>query len=346
MAQQADTLRIARAESADALLAPLFFLSSDALRGRLIGTPEIDTAAGYIASQFKRAGAKMVPGADGYYQNFSYQFQRLSQVVRMEPQLFERVSFIRPTRLKNVLAYVSGTDPVLCRQYIVLSAHYDHIGVADSALFENGKRDSIFNGARDNAAGTAAVIAAARYFVRHPPRRSVLFICYTGEEEGLIGSNYFATHPLVPLEHIVYDLNVDNASYNTTEAICIFGRDRTSEDSIMQRACRAYGLEALEDPTGGAESLFERSDNVSLAKWGVPAPTYSMGMTDWDDGITNRYHRVSDEADDIDKDYVVKFIRTYILMAQGIADDPKQPRWARGDFFEEFWETLYHRSAK
>lgn len=346
MAQRADTLRIARVESADALLAPLFFLSSDALRGRQIATPEIDTAAAYIASQFKRAGAKTLPGGDGYYQIFSFQFKRLSQMVRMEPQLFERLSFVRPTHLINVLAYVRGTDPILSKQFIVLSSHYDHIGVADSASFENGKRDSIFNGARDNAAGTAAVIAAARYFARYPPRRSVLFICYTAEEEGLIGSNFFATHSLVPLEHIVYNLNVDNASYNTTNAVCIFGRDRTSENSIIQRACRAYGLAALEDPTGGAESLFERSDNLSLAKWGVPALTYSMGMTAWDDGVTNRYHRLSDEADNIDKDYMVKFIRAYILVAQGIANDPKQPRWAQGDFYEEFWKTLYHGSAK
>ena len=342
-AQLEDTLRIGRAETPERILAPLIYLASDALRGRHVGTPEIDTAAAYIAKQFKQAGARPVPGVGGYFQPFSYQFHAYSPVFRFRLQAAEGLSVIRPIRMTNVLAYVEGTDPVLRNQYIVLSSHYDHLGVTDSVIVENGKRDSIFNGARDNATGTAAVIAAARFFARYPAKRSIVFICYSGEEEDLIGSDYYANHPLVPLDHTVYNLNVDNASYNTTYAICLFGLTRTSEDPLIYKACEAYGFAVLDDPVG---ELFSRSDNFSLASKGVPAPTYSMGMTDWDATVTNRYHRLSDETGNMDLGYAVKFIRAYILMAQYIANDAVQPRWTPGDPYEAAWLTLFRQQPR
>lgn len=343
-AQLADTLRIARAETPESILAPLIYLSSDALRGRHVGTPEIDTTAGYIARQFKRAGASPVPGAKGYFQPFNCLFSRTSRYLRADPQVAAGLSFTRPVPLKNVLAYVPGTDSVLRNQYVVLSSHYDHLGVSDQLRYENGKWDSIFNGARDNATGTAAVIAAAHYFARHPPRRSLLFICYTAEEEGLVGSEFYARHPLVPLDHSVYNLNVDNAGYNTTNAVCLFGLGRTSEDSLVYKACAAYGFAVLDDPTPWG--LFKSSDNLSLAQKGVPAPTYSMGIKEWDARITDHYHQLSDETGNMDLDYVVKFIRAYILIAQYIADDAVQPRWTSGDPCEAAWLTLFHKPPR
>ncbi|MBN8856376.1 MAG: M28 family peptidase [Sphingobacteriales bacterium] len=183
-AQSKDANPIAQVLTDDQILAPLQYLASDHLRGRHIGLPEIDTAAEYIADQFRRAGTKTVPGQDGYYQVFNHQFSPMNRS-RMDRQVAANIPWtrIRGVTLKNILAYVPGTDPILNSQYIILSAHYDHVGVADSAVMENGKMDSIFNGARDNATGAAAVVAAARYFARHPPKRSILFICYTAEEE-------------------------------------------------------------------------------------------------------------------------------------------------------------------
>jgi Zn-dependent M28 family amino/carboxypeptidase len=336
-AQNADTSRINQSQSDDRLLAPLRYLASDHLKGRHINQPEIDTAALYIAKQFKQAGAQPVQGASGYYQVFNRDFNRF----HLYPQVEENMVYKRNgTTLRNVLAFVPGTDPVLHDQYIVLSAHYDHVGFTAEAVEEGGKKDNIYNGARDNATGVAAVIAAAKYFARYPPKRSVLFICYTAEEEGEIGSQYYVAHPLIPLDNAVFNLNVDNAGYDTTHAICLFGLGRTSADSLIQKACLSYGLAVLDEP-GGNQHLFERSDNYSMAKEGIPAPNFSLGMMDWDADVIMHYHRLSDEVGNMDLKYVVKFIRAYILSAQYICDNPEQPRWTRGDRYEGAWQDLY-----
>jgi Peptidase family M28 len=336
-----DTALIARATPPDAALRPLLYLASDSLRGRHIGLPQIDTAAFYIANEFRKAGARPVPGATGYFQVFVRKFVK-EELEDVDPVTIDDMpmsAYTTGLQLRNVVAYIPGTDPVLRQQYIVLSSHYDHIGVKDSARKEEGKMDSIYNGARDNATGTAGVIDAARYFARHPPRRSVLFICYTAEEEGLIGSDYYANHPLIPLKQTVFNLNIDNASYNTTHAICLFGLHRTSAYVPVRAACLQYGLAVLDEPIRG---LFSSSDNYSLAIKGIPAPTFSLGMTSFDRGtIKNRYHRLSDEVGNMDLEYVLRFIRAYILSAKYIADDPAQPVWAKGDAEEEDWQALF-----
>ena len=326
-AQNTDTSRINQSQSADRLLAPLKYLASDQLRGRHIGQPEIDTAAQYIADQFRQAGAKPVTGATGYFQLFSYQFDE-SDRYHLDRQVAADLPFSINIALKNVLALVRGTDPALRDQYIVLSSHYDHVGVG-SPRMEDGKRDSIFNGARDNATGVAGVIAAARYFALHPARRSILFICYTAEEEGTIGSGYYASYPLIPIENTVFNLNIDNAGYNTTDAISLFGLGLMSSDTLIEKACHAYGLSTLPEPPG--LDLFERSDNVSLAKRGVPAPTFSLGMTRWDAEVEQHYHRLSDEVSNLDLDYIVRFIRSYVLAASYIANDRDRPRWVHAN---------------
>jgi len=341
-AQNKNLDSIAMVLTDDQILSPLIYLASDQLKGRFIGLPEIDTAAAYLAGRFFAAGAKPVPGDSGYYQLFSHQFSPRERY-HMNKQIAANIPFsIRHgILLKNVLAFVKGTDPLLRTQYIILSAHYDHAGMVDPAIPENGKLDCIFNGARDNATGTAAVIAAAKYFARFPPKRSVLFIGYSAEEEGEIGSNYYADHPLVPLDRTVFNLNVDNAGYNTTHAVCLFGLGRTSADSLVQKACLAYGLAVLPEPEG--QRFFERSDNYPLAEKGIPAPCYSMGMKNWDKAVEEHYHRVSDEVENMDLAYVTKFIRAYILSAKYIANDYKQPEWTKDDPFEKDWKTLFGR---
>ncbi|MGZ3778501.1 MAG: M28 family peptidase, partial [Mucilaginibacter sp.] len=246
---------------------------------------------------------------------------------------------VKTVDLKNVMSYVKGTDPKLRNQYILLSSHYDHLGVAKEPKMEEGKLDSIYNGARDNATGTTAVIDAARYFAKYPPKRSVLFITYTAEEAGLIGSAYYVLHPLVPLNKTVYNLNIDNASYNDTTLVTLVALGRTSEDSVIIKAVKIYGMHVNNDPTGGA--LFMGSDNYPLAEKGVPAPTYGLGMKTFDSEIRKRYHRLSDETGNMDMAYVMKFIQAYILAAKGIADEPMQPRWTKGDPLEAKWKQLF-----
>jgi hypothetical protein len=466
--------RIATTLPADRAVAPLIYLASDRLKGRYIGRPEIDTAAQYIADQFQAAGARPLPGADGYFQHFSLSFMRpsptgsvtigsrsfnigadalqfdpgdvqlnapvvyigddsagqlaaldlkgklllmdagagtrqsahkdlgkarqirqmlagkqalgllvslnadsaywpallsgLSGERRMGPDKSTDIPMIalryhsgdqpllvkgatgtasvtitatpiRELKLKNVLAFVQGTDPALRDQYIVLSAHYDHLGVTAQPKMEEGKLDSIYNGARDNALGSAAVIDAAKYFGRYPSKRSIMFVTYSAEEEGLLGSEYYAGHPILPLNHTVYNLNIDNASYNDTTLISLVGLNRTSEDSNIISACKAYGLSVNGDPTGG--QLFFESDNAPLALKGIPAPTYSLGMRTFDSTIFNRYHRLSDETGNMNLRYAVKFIRAYILSAIYIANDATQPMWVKGDPYEATWKTLF-----
>lgn len=342
-AQDPDTARIAATVPDNIVLSPLRYLASDKLKGRHIGSPTIDTAAKYIVAQFRKAGAQPAPGTTSYYQPFTrnisrHTFQRVAQDLRYNMPGYENS---RDYKLKNIIAVIPGTDPILSKQYILLSAHYDHVGQADYPLEVEGKLDSIYNGARDNATGTAAVIAAARYFGKHPPKRSVLLICFTAEEEGEFGSEYYSHNPAVPLEKTIFDLNNDNAGYNTTHAICLFGLGRTSADSLIRKACLEYGLAVLAEPPG--LHLFERSDNAWFATFGIPAPCFAMGMTDWDSDIDSTYHRRNDNVDNMDLAYVVKFIRAYILAAQYLANDPTQPRWTPNDEFEKAWHTLYRK---
>src|SRR5579863_5120845 len=215
--------------------------------------------------------------------------------------------YLASDKLKGRCVGSPGIDPTLRKQYVMLSAHYDHIGIADNPTIEEGKLDSIFNGARDNATGTATVIAAARYFGKCPPKRSVLLVLFTAEEEGEFGSDYYSDNPAVPPEQTVFDLNVDNAGYNTTHAICLFGLGRTTADTLIEKACHKYGLAIFAEPPN--LHLFERSDNYNVAQLGIPAPCFSLGMTQWDGRIDRYYHRRGDEVGNMDLDYIVKFIR-------------------------------------
>jgi hypothetical protein len=237
---------------------------------------------------------------------------------------------------KNVVAYIEGTDATLKDQYLMLSAHYDHIGVGPP----NAEGDSIYNGARDNAVGTVAVINAAKFFAEHPPKRSILLCAWTAEEKGLLGSGYFAANPLIPLNQIVYNLNIDNAGYNDTSIVSVIGLGRTSADHHIEAAAVEFGITAIPDPSP-EQGLYDRSDNVNFARKGIPAPTYSLGFTAFDETISKYYHQASDQVDSFDLDYAMVYWKSYLLSAQKIANDPKQPSWVAGDKYEEAGKALY-----
>jgi hypothetical protein len=240
----------------------------------------------------------------------------------------------------NVIGWVQGTDPKLKDQFILLSAHYDHLGTTTQPKTIDGKTDSIFNGARDNAVGVTAVMNAARYFAKYPPRRSVMFVAFNAEEMGLLGSKYFSDHPVVPLNKIVYNLNCDNAGYNDTTIFTVVGLGRTSADNDIISACKAYGIKPSPDPDTTL-NLFDRSDNVNLAVKGIPAPTFGMGITGFDEEVGKYYHQLGDEVSSLSTGYVLKYIRSYILIAVNIANNVNQPSWRKGDKYEKAWEDLY-----
>ncbi|AFL85822.1 putative aminopeptidase [Belliella baltica DSM 15883] len=237
---------------------------------------------------------------------------------------------------KNVVAVIEGTDPLLKDQYVMLSAHYDHVGVGRPDA--NG--DSIYNGARDNAVGTVAVMNAARYFAENPPKRSILLCAWTAEEKGLLGSRYFADNPLIPLDKIIYNFNIDNGGYNDTSIITVIGLGRTSADPLIAKATQEFGLEAIADPSP-EQGLYDRSDNVNFARKGIPSPTFSLGFRAFDDEINKYYHQPADQVDNFDLDYAVKYWKSYILSALYIANTAEQPVWKAGDKYEEVGKKLY-----
>lgn len=241
-----------------------------------------------------------------------------------------------PVDGKNVVAWIEGTDPELKKQYILLSAHYDHVGVGTP----DAEGDSIYNGARDNAVGTVAVINAAKYFAENPPKRSILLALWTAEEKGLLGSGYFANNPLVPLNQIVYNLNIDNAGYNDTSIITVIGLGRTSADFMIEEAVAEFGITAKADPSP-EQGLYDRSDNVNFARKGIPAPSFTLGFTAFDDEINKYYHKAADEVDSFDLDYAQLYWKSFILSAEKIANWAEKPTWVAGDKYEEVGKELY-----
>jgi hypothetical protein len=242
---------------------------------------------------------------------------------------------------RNVVGYLEGTDPKLKDEFIIYSAHYDHVGIGKP----NAENDSIYNGARDNAIGTATVLSAAENLAKYPTKRSSLFILFTGEEKGLLGSKYYAENPVMPLNKMVYCFNSDNGGYNDTSKVTIFGLHRTTVAQHIIDGAKEFGLEAIDDPAP-EQNLFDRSDNVNFAKKGIPAPTYSLGFTAFDEEVTKTYHQVTDNPETVDYDYLEKFFRSYVLTCRMISDDPKTPFWTEGDKYYEAGVKLYETKAE
>jgi hypothetical protein len=250
----------------------------------------------------------------------------------------------------NVAAVLRGSDPRLKDEYVVLSAHLDHIGL-EPAGEEGGEppsdtiRDSIYNGAYDNASGVAVLLEVAKAFVRLPaPRRSVLFLAVTGEEEGLNGSGYFAHHPTVPIDRIVANTNLDMflMLYPLRDVIA-FGAEHSSLEQTVQEAARRLGIGVSPDPFP-EEVLFIRSDHYSFVQQGVPSIFLTGGFQSGDPAVDGQalwgkwmkevYHKPGDDmSQPIDFGAGVQFARLNFLISYAVAQDEKSPSWKPGDFF-------------
>lgn len=241
----------------------------------------------------------------------------------------------------NVAGLVEGSDPKLKNEYVLLTAHFDHIGTARKGSGVTGT-DTIYNGARDNAMGTVALLDAAKALQARPPKRSVLIVALTGEEVGLLGSRYYAEHPLVPLKQTIFNLNIDGAGYNDTTLVSVIGLERTGAKAEIDQACKTFGMTTFNDPSP-EQGLFDRSDNVSFAAKGIPAPTFSPGFKAFDETIQRNYHQVSDNPDTIDFGYLLKFCQAYANAARLIADKATRPQWSAGDKYEAAGQALYGR---
>lgn len=219
----------------------------------------------------------------------------------------------------NVVALLRGSDPALRDEYVVLSAHMDHVGVGEAV---NG--DSIYNGADDDASGTSGILEVAEAFASLPerPRRSVLFVHVSGEEKGLLGSEWFSDHPTVPLERIVADINVDMIGRNSPDTVVVIGKDYSSLGATVngiQTAHPELGLVTADD-IWPEERFFFRSDHFNFARKEVPAIFFFSG-------VHEDYHRPSDEVDRIDADKAARVARMVFYTAARIANADARPAW-------------------
>ena len=230
----------------------------------------------------------------------------------------------------NVVGVFPGSDPALKDEYILMSAHYDHVGVGGEGP------DTIYNGARDNGMGVVAITQAARAMQAINPGRSIIYLACTAEEKGLVGSNYFANNPPVDLSKVVFNINVDGAGYETTDIVSAIGYGRTGTDSLMQIAAGFQGLELIENPSP-EQGLYDRSDNVSFAQKGIPNVTWSPGFREFGPSLMAVYHQPADNPDTVDAAYLEKFVLSYTKMVELLANWSDKAKWIKGDKYEEVW---------
>jgi hypothetical protein len=243
----------------------------------------------------------------------------------------------------NVIARLPGSDPALADQHVVLSAHLDHIGFARTVT-----GDDINNGAMDNASGVATLLEVARLLGAARPARSVLFAIVTAEEKGLLGAEYFATHPTVPIESIVANVNLDMPllTYPFGDVIA-FGAQHSTVADHVRRVADTMGISLGPDPFP-EQAIFVRSDHYRFVQQGVPAVMLATGQTSldpqrpgeqaWSAFLANHYHMPSDDmALPIDFDAAARFAELNARVAASIADTEDRPRWQPGDFFARLY---------
>ncbi len=254
-------------------------------------------------------------------------------------------SIERPVTLRNVAAVLRGSDPVLKDTYVLLTAHYDHIGVKP-----DGQGDRIYNGANDDASGAASVIeiASALATLNPRPRRSIVFIALFGEEASLLGSHYYARHPLFPLSRTIADVNLEQLGRTDSDqgpqiaSASFTGFDLSDLPLIFERAGERTGVKVYKDPQR-SDAFFSRSDNQALADMGVPAHTVCVAFEFPD------YHGVGDEWQKLDYANMAKIDRMLALGLASLADAGSAPRWnateARAARYLKAWERLHEGSA-
>ncbi|MDQ3478653.1 MAG: M20/M25/M40 family metallo-hydrolase [Pseudomonadota bacterium] len=240
----------------------------------------------------------------------------------------------------EVIGLLPGSDPALAAQHVVLTGHLDHIGISSSA---KPGEDAINNGALDNASGIATMLEAARAFVASgkPPRRSVLFIAHTGEEKGLLGADYFAAHPTVPIGQIVGLVNLDMPLllYDFRDVIA-FGAEHSTLARAVGDAGKAMGVAAAADPMP-QESLFVRSDHYRFVTRGVPSVFLMTGYANggeakWKNFLAGVYHSPRDDLSQaIDWTAAGRFGELNYRIARTLADADQRPMWYRGSYFGE-----------
>ena len=259
---------------------------------------------------------------------------------------------LRTIDSRNVLAKLEGGDPSLKDEYVVYSAHWDHLGVGDPD--PDNKQDKIYNGAVDNASGVAALLEMARAFtqVKPAPRRSILFLMVTAEEQGLLGSEYYAVTPAYPLAKTVANINLDGVNqWGRTKDITVIGIGASDLDDYLRDAAAEQSRTLRPDPES-EKGFYYRSDHFNFAKQGVPAlyadtgvefigkpPEY--GTKKRDEYTEKDYHQPSDEIKpDWDLSGAVEDADLLVAVGYRVANADKLPEWKPGNEFKAKRDAL------
>jgi hypothetical protein len=283
-------------------------IADDSMRGRDTPSPGLEATARYIASEFSAFGLTPAGDSGTFIQRYPLPGGRPDA----RPGARTRTA-------PNVVGILEGSDPVLKNEYIVLSAHMDHVGIGTPV-----DGDSIYNGADDDASGTAGVVELAEALSRPGarPKRSVLFLTVSGEEHGLWGSAWFSEHPPVPITQIVADLNIDMIGRNWKDTIVVIGKEHSDLGATLDRVNKAHpelGMKAIDD-IWPEENFYFRSDHYNFARKGVPILFFF-------NGTHPDYHGPNDEPDRIDAEKESRIVRLIYLITQEVGNAPNKPVW-------------------
>ena len=244
---------------------------------------------------------------------------------------------------RNVVAKLEGSDSALKNEYVVYTAHWDHFGVGEKV---NG--DSIYNGAADNATGTAGLLTIAKAFkaMKTPPKRSILFLSVTAEEQGLLGSQYYSVTPIYPLAKTAANINMDVLNtWGPTKDLTVIGLGASELDDYASAAANEQGRALRPDPEP-EKGFYYRSDHFQFAKQGVPAfdpeagiefagkaPGY--GMQKRNEYTEHDYHKPSDQVKpDWDLSGAVQDLQLFLTIGYRVANADKLPQWREGNEFK------------
>jgi Zn-dependent M28 family amino/carboxypeptidase len=282
-------------------------IADDSMLGRNTPSRGLEMTAAYVAAQFKRLGLK--PGGDGdtYLQRYSLG----------KPASAAGRNGAAPETAPNSVGILPGTDPVLRDEYIVVSAHMDHVGTNGA-----NAKDSIWNGADDDASGTAGVLALAEALAQAPTKRSIIFLTVSGEEHGLWGSAWFASNPPVPIKKIVANFNLDMLGRNWKDSIVVVGMEHSDLGQTLMKIAGMHpelGITPMRDPWP-QENFFGRSDHYNFARRGVPAIFFF-------NGVHEDYHQPSDSPEKIDAEKESRVVRLIFHVMNAVANAPTRPQW-------------------
>ncbi len=282
------------------LRSDIAWLADDRRDGRATGTAGNDSAAAWLARRHASLGLRTLPGGDGYLHRFVARSAQLAHAGGPDG-----------LATQNVLALLPGRDPSVRGEFVVIGAHFDHLGRSPSSSRDPEARDAIRNGADDNASGTAALLELARLFAARPARRSIVVAHFTGEELGLLGSQWFVDHPPVSLDSVTVMINFDMVGRLRNEKLIVYGVATARElTGIVDSANTAPRLSVSAVGDG-----FGPSDHSSFYAKGIPVLHFFTDLHD-------DYHRASDDVERIEAEGEARVVAMAERVVRAIADRP------------------------